>query len=89
MVWSGYEECAHYETTAHVSSDDDDVPNMEPLEFNDWITFYEPHLSNMWNELKTYMEVSRTREAIMPYCDFYDFCDFCYNNSKKISMYVP
>ena len=89
MVWSHYhEEINSTMILEDQHVDQDDVPINEPLEFNDWVTYYEPHLSNMWESLTTYMEVSGSRDGILPYSDFWDFCMFCYNTSDKIAVPV-
>jgi len=89
MPWSQYQEDINSTVILEDQSwDQDDIPYNEHLEFDDWVTYYEPHLSNMWETLTTYMEVSRTRDGIMPYVDFWDFCRFCYTTSDKISVPV-
>lgn len=89
MPWSNYQEDINSTVILEDQNwDQDDIPYNEPLEFDDWVTYYEPHLSNMWESLTAYMEVSRTRNGIMPYIDFWDFCRFCYNTSDKISVTV-
>lgn len=84
MPWSPYQEDIN--RTLVLEDHDEDIPPNEPLELDDWVTYYEPHLTNMWESSTTYMEVSRTRGGIMPYLDFWDFCNFLYTNSDKITV---
>lgn len=89
MPWTQYQEEINSTLILHDQQlEQEEVPINEPLEFDDWVTYYEPHLSNMWETLTSYMEISRTRDGILPYVDFWDFCRYCYNSSDKIAVSV-
>ena len=51
----------------------------------DWVEWHSVDLMNMWRSLVTYLEDScLNRDIILPYSDYHDFCEYCYENSSKM-----
>jgi hypothetical protein len=56
-----------------------------PLEYHDWITWYNNDLMNMWMGVKMYLRDSYLEKPLMGDMDFDDFCSFFYQFSTKMS----
>ena len=55
------------------------------LSLEDWIEWHSADLMNMWSGIVAYIEdVCLMRDMLLPYSDYYDFCEYCYENSTKI-----
>lgn len=82
MSWK-YEEVLQNTENLDTHLLQDDVPENEPLDFHDWTTFYSDHLLNMWNMLCEYRKTTASKNVLMCFSDYWDFCEFCYSKSVK------
>lgn len=82
MVWSEYLNEQHTYEQVHTEEDDQDTPPpCDPLDFNDWVDWYEPHISNMWRDFSAYREDACINKIVGKDVDFWDFARFLYNSS--------
>lgn len=79
MVWNEYLN----EPFEQVPLEDAEIPPDEPLEFDDWVDWYEPHLSNMWRSITFYRNDACINKHVGNYSDFWDFAQFMYSMSHK------
>jgi hypothetical protein len=85
MVWSQYVQDAN-PTTAnndYSSDDEDDTIYNNPLELQDWITWYSDDLMNLWMSMKAYREDTGNVHHFLNNMEWTDFCEFCYQFSSK------
>jgi len=85
MVWSEYLESSYYEQIP-VEDTSDEPPPQEPLDFDDWVDWYEPHISNMWRDCLAYRQDARIHRDVGNTMDFWDFARFMYNCSHKLAI---
>jgi hypothetical protein len=83
MVWSEYLESTYYEQVPVVDNDNEEPPPQEPLQFEDWVDWYEPHLSNMWRDCVAYREDACINRDVGNHMDFWDFAKFMYDFSHQ------
>ena len=51
----------------------------------DWVEWHSTDLMNIWRGIVTYLEdACLTRDMLLPYSDYDDFCEYCYENSNKM-----
>jgi hypothetical protein len=77
-----------YDQHEHVDLVDDDdqgPPPQEPLRFEDWVDWYEPHITHMWRNMHMYRIDTGIEKHVGTYCDFWDFATFMYNSSHKMA----
>jgi hypothetical protein len=86
MVWSHYAEEAYAAEQESLDEpyemEDEDRGPPEPLEFDDWCTWFSNDLLNMWMSLRAYREDSGTTSYILNSAEYNDFCYFCYQFSR-------
>lgn len=83
MVWSEYTNEQYYEQVPMDENDQDTPPPCEPLGFEDWVDWYEPHLSNMWRDFVAYRQDSGIYRIVGNQLDFWDFAKFLYGTSDQ------
>ena len=83
MTWSEYKN-EHYEQVP-MDEEETEPPPCEPLEFQDWVDWYEPHLSNMWTDFVAYRSSARIHRDVANTMDFWDFARVMYNFSHKMA----
>jgi hypothetical protein len=85
MAWGEYRddtgENIPLDEWAH--DEDEPYPLVEPYDFEDWVDWYEPHLSNMWVNIEEYRKMVNLSKSMGFHADFWDFCKFVYATSDK------
>lgn len=83
MVWNEYlQDIQTYEQVPIEDFQDDD-PQWEVVDFDTWVDWYEPHLSNMWRDFVAYRQDSGLSRIVCPDINFWDWAQLMYNNSDK------
>ena len=82
MVWSEYTNEQYYEQV-HMDEVDDIPAPYELLNFEDWVDWYEPHISNMWKDMTIYRQDAGIARTLGTHLDFWDFAKFMYNTSNQ------
>lgn len=83
MVWNEYLQDVHTYEQVPIEDYQDDGPRWEVVEFDTWVDWYEPHLSNMWRDFVAYRQDSGLSRIVCPDIDFWDWAHLMYNNSDK------
>ena len=82
MVWSEYLN-DHYEHVPNEEPETPDGPSWEVVDFEDWVDWYEPHISNMWNDMLAYRQDAGIVRIVGVDMDYWDFARFLYTVSDK------
>lgn len=82
MVWSEYTN-EPYEQVPMEDNIQDIHPPLEPLSFEDWVDWYEPHLSNMWRDFVAYRQDAGIYRIVGVDMDFWDYARFIYGLSDQ------
>jgi hypothetical protein len=65
---------------------EDAIPSSCELTLQDWVEWHSTDLLNMWRGIVVYLEdTCLTRDIILPYSDYHDFCEYCYHRSSKLA----
>jgi hypothetical protein len=82
MVWSEY---LQYQNTEQleIEENEPETPQWEVVEFNTWVDWYEPHLSNMWNDFTVYRQDAGISGIVFQGLDYWDWCHMLYDRSDK------
>lgn len=83
MVWSEYVNEQYYEQVPMDETEHETPLPCEPLVFEDWVDWYEPHLSNMWRDFTAYRQDTGINHIVGNALDYWDFVKFLYNTSDK------
>jgi hypothetical protein len=83
MVWNEYLQDVHTYEQVPIEDYQDDGPQWEVVDFDTWVDWYEPHLSNMWRDFVAYRQDSGLSSIVCPDIDFWDWAQILYNNSDK------
>ena len=83
MVWSEYVNEQYTEQLPIEESHDDPGPQWEVVDFETWVDWYEPHLTNMWNDFTCYRQDAGIYNIVGKQLDFWDWAKLMYNNSDK------
>lgn len=86
MVWSQYKEDADHQATT-TTGDDNKITEFYgdkvDLRFEDWSSWYQQDLMNMWNGIQTYRKDAYIDKHVFEYATYTDFCEFCYSMSSQ------
>ena len=83
MVWNEYLQDVHTYEQVPIEDYQDDAPQWEVVDFDTWVDWYEPHLSNMWRDFVAYRQDSGLSRIVCPDIDFWDWAQILYKNSDK------
>ena len=83
MVWSEYRLDATTYEQLPIEDQEDDCPQWEVVDFDTWVDWYEPHLSNTWRDFIAYRNVTGLTGIVCPDFDFWDWAHMMYDNSDK------
>jgi hypothetical protein len=83
MVWSEYLTDQYAEQLPIEDSHDELGPQWEVVDFETWVDWYEPHLSNMWRDFSSYSQDAGISRIVLQGFDFWDWCRMLYERSDK------
>jgi len=67
----------------HQETDDEYCMDNDPMELEDWETFYSDDLYNLWGRMEGYLQETGAAAYMLLHVPWPDFVKFCYNNSLK------
>ena len=83
MVWSGYLDESYTYDPVPMDDQEQMEQSYDPLEFEDWVDWFEPHLSNLWRDFCAYRHDSGLSRILGRRMDYWDFVRFLYDMSDQ------